>query len=176
MALVDVEANRPIIDVTHIEPRITLRTKAIIAVHLNGRAAAMGEINRIARKHGLRVIEDAVQSLASKNAEELLGTQSDLGSFSLSVAKIISTGQGGFVVTKDEATHQKLKLIRKHGVSDVVNASWTELVFNFRLTGLLTSIGVVQVTKLVERIAKVKAIFARYAAAMPGFPSWSLSP
>jgi perosamine synthetase len=170
VALVDVEEDRPIIDATQIESKINQHTKAIIPAHLNGRSAAMDEIHSIARKHNLRFIEDACQALGSRNAHGLLGTQSDMGCFSLSVAKIISTGQGGFVVTRDKSTYQKLKLIRTHGTSDIINASWTHLGFNFRFTDILASIGIVQLKKLANRIARVKAIYARYAVAMPELP------
>ena len=174
--LVDVEGNRPVIDVTQIEKNITPRTKAIIAVHLNGRAAAMDEINDIARKYNLFVIEDACQALGSRNLNGFLGKQSDIGCFSLSVAKIISTGQGGFVVTKNELTYKKLVAIRTHGVGDVINAYWTQLGFNFRFTDILASIGLVQLTKLPERIEKVKSIYRQYEAAIEDFPFLKLIP
>jgi perosamine synthetase len=165
--LVDVEKDRPIIDAAQIEGRITPRTKAIIPVHLNGRSAAMREINAIAEKHGLCVIEDAAQAMASRNSDGFLGTQSHMGCFSLSVAKIISTGQGGYITTKDEALFRKLQSIRTHGVSDPINAVWRELGFNFRFTDILASVGLAQIERLRERIEKVKAIYARYAAVMP---------
>jgi len=174
--LVDVETDKPIIDVTQIEKKITSRTKAIITVHLNGRAAAMDEINDIARKYNLFVIEDACQALGSRNSNGLLGTQSDLGCFSLSVAKIIATGQGGFVVTKNESTYKKLIAIRTHGVGDVINAYWTQLGFNFRFTDILASIGIVQLKKLPDRIEKVKSIYRRYEAAIKGLPFLKLIP
>jgi perosamine synthetase len=167
---VDVEAERPIMDVSQIESAITTRTKAIIPVHLNGRSVNMGEVNQIARKHGLNVIEDAAQALCSYNENGFLGTQSDMGCFSLSVAKIIATGQGGFVVTRNEGLYKKLVAMRTHGVSDVVNASWTQPGFNFRFNDILASIGLVQLERLPERIQKIKAIYTRYYAAMPGLP------
>lgn len=170
VVLVDVEDKRPIMDVTQIESAITPRTKAIIPVHLNGRSVNMHEVQRIAKKHKLAVIEDAAQALGSRNGGGLLGTQSDIGCFSLSVAKIIATGQGGFVVTRDESLYHKLVAMRTHGVSDVVNATWTQPGFNFRFTDILASIGLVQLKRLPERIEKVKAIYARYSEAMSDLP------
>ncbi len=167
---VDVEADRPILDASGIEGVITPRTKAIIPVHLNGRSADMREIRRIAKKHGLRVIEDAAQALGSRNQDGLLGTQSDMGCFSLSVAKIITSGQGGFVVTRDRAMYEKLVSIRTHGVGSVIDAEWTQPGFNFRFTDILASIGIVQLERLDERLKKVKAIYSRYIEAMPGLP------
>lgn len=170
VVLMDVEEERPIMDVTQIERTITPHTKAIIPVHLNGRSVNMHEVQRIATKHNLAVIEDAAQALGSRNENGLLGTQSDMGCFSLSVAKIIATGQGGFIVTRDESLYHKLLAIRTHGVNDVVNARWTQPGFNFRFTDILASIGLVQLKRLPERIGKVKAIYTRYSEAMPALP------
>lgn len=173
---VDVEADRPIIDVTKIERAISPHTKAIIPVHLNGRAARMDEIHDIARRNNLFVIEDACQALGSRNSNGLLGTQSDMGCFSLSVAKIIATGQGGYVVTRNESTYKKLIAIRTHGVSDVIDANWTQLGFNFRFTDVLASIGLVQLTKLPARMEKVKSIYRRYETAIRELPFLRLIP
>jgi perosamine synthetase len=167
--LVDVEPERPIIDPARIVEAITSKTKAIIPVHLNGRSADMRAIRAIAESNGIRVIEDAAQALGSRNADGLLGTQSDMGCFSLSVAKIIATGQGGFVATRDAALYENLISIRTHGVGSVIDAEWTRLGFNFRFTDILAAIGIVQLEQLEERIGKVRAIYRRYAEAMPRF-------
>lgn len=160
--LIDVEEGRPIIDVERIEAAITERTKAIIPVHLCGRAADMRVINQIARRFNLTVIEDAAQALGSRNSDGLLGTQSDMGCFSLSVAKIIATGQGGFVVTKNEKTYKRLIAMRTHGVGDVINAVWDQPGFNFRFTDILASIGIEQIKQLPSRIEIVKNIYQLY--------------
>lgn len=168
--LVDVEAGRPVIDAAQIEAAITPQTKAILPVHMNGRSADMREIRRIASRHGVLVIEDAAQALGSRNADGFLGTQSDMGCFSLSVAKIITTGQGGFVATRDQEIHQRLTAIRMHGVDSVIDAQWNRPGFNFRFTDILATIGIVQLRQLDERIEKVKSIYSRYVAEMPNLP------
>lgn len=168
VVLVDVEDDRPIIDVTKIEEKITPRTKAIIPVHLNGRSANMREINRIASKHGISVIEDAAQALYSRNGDGFLGLQSDIGCFSLAISKIISTGQGGFMVVQDEDMFKKLKLIRIHGTASTIDVVWTQVGFNFRLTDVLAAIGIVQLDKLQENIEKVKRIYQLYNEVIPG--------
>jgi dTDP-4-amino-4,6-dideoxygalactose transaminase len=167
--VVDVEADRPIIDVTRIEAAITSRTKAIIPVHMNGRAADLGAIQQIATRHKLAVIEDAAQALGSRNRLGYLGTQSDIGCFSLSVAKTISTGQGGFIVTNNDQLAEKLRAIRTHGVESTKDPeSWVRLGFNFRFTDVLASIGVEQLKLLPERISHLKAIYQRYADGLNG--------
>ncbi|MGP8281864.1 MAG: DegT/DnrJ/EryC1/StrS family aminotransferase [Desulfomonilaceae bacterium] len=174
--LVDVEADRPIIDPNKIEKYINSKTKAILPVHLNGRSAPMREIRRIAQKHGLSVVEDAAQALGSRNQDGLLGTQSDMGCFSLSVAKIIATGQGGFIATGNESLFNKLVSMRTHGVGSVIDAEWTQPGFNFRFTDILASIGLVQLKKLDQRIEKIKSIYLRYAAALEDFTFLRLIP
>lgn len=160
--LVDVEKNRPIINARLIESRITSKTKAIIPVHLGGRAADMKLINLIAKKYNIKVVEDAAQALGSKNLDGLLGTQSDLGCFSLSVSKIISTGQGGFIATKNKELYDKLIAIRTHGVNDIINAQWEQIGFNFRYTDILASIGIKQLSRLQKNIDKVHRIYNEY--------------
>lgn len=176
VVLVDVEPDRPIIDVAKIAEKITPKTKAILPVHLNGRAADMRAINRLASARGIAVIEDAAQALGGKTRDGFLGTQSLMGCFSLSVAKIIATGQGGFVVTRDEKIAAKLRSIRTHGVSDIINAIWTRPGFNFRFTDILASIGLVQLDKLAARIERVNTIYRRYVAGLSGLPFLKIIP
>lgn len=168
--LVDVEPNRPIIDANLIERAITERTRAIIPVHMCGRSADMRLINKIAQKHKLLVIEDAAQALGSRNADGLLGTQSDMGCFSFSVAKIISTGQGGCVATRSEKSYRKLIAMRTHGVGDVVNAEWDQPGFNFRFTDILATVGIEQLKLLPDRIEKIRAIYQIYEEGLRGLP------
>lgn len=174
--LADVEKDRTVLDVSCLKGKITKRTKAIIPVHLNGRSVNMPEVNKIAEKHGLKIIEDAAQAFCSRNEFGFLGCQSLAGCFSLSVSKLISTGQGGFIVTRDKNLYEKLRLIRTHGVSNLVDVSYTQLGFNFRFNDILASIGIVQISHLEERIAKVKAIYAKYAEALQALSFLKLIP
>ena len=161
---VDVERDRPVIDVTAIEAAVTNKTKVIIPVHMNGRSADMEVIQQIARRHKLVIIEDAAQALGSRNQFGYLGTQTDLGCFSLSVAKTISTGQGGFVVTNNDEWAAKLRAIRTHGVESTKDPeSWVTLGFNFRFTDVLASIGIEQLKLLPERISHLIEIYQCYA-------------
>lgn len=166
--LVDVEAGRPIIDARLIEDAITEQTRAIIPVHMCGRSADMRTINEIAKRRNLVVIEDAAQALGSRNADGFLGTQSDMGCFSFSVAKIISTGQGGFIATRSEKTYRRLVAMRTQGVGDIVNAEWDQPGFNFRFTDILAAVGIEQLKLLQGRIEKVKKIYRIYAEGIAG--------
>jgi perosamine synthetase len=173
---VDVERDRPIVDASAIEGALTARTKAIMPVHLCGRSADMEEIHRIAAERGLRVVEDAAQALGSRNSRGTLGSQSDVGCFSLSVAKIISTGQGGFCATRDGAIHERLTLLRTQGVRDVIDASYTGFGFNFRFNDVLAAMGLGQLDRLPGRIEKVVEIYRRYETGLDGLDFLRLVP
>ncbi len=165
----DVGRDRPVLHSRGVKRVITKRTKAIVPVHLNGRSADMKSILRIAGDHGLRVIEDAAQACFSRNGESILGTQGDIGCFSLSMAKMISTGQGGFVVTSDRRIADKLRSIRTQGVGNVTEPGfWGIPGFNFRLTDLQASIGLEQIKKLPQRIKKLKQIHDLYREGLQG--------
>ena len=161
--LVDVEEERPIIDVAQIEKAITVQTKAIIPVHMNGRSADMQAIKKIASKYKISVVEDAAQAIASRNKDGYLGTQSDIGCFSLSVAKTIATGQGGFVATDNKELAGRMRAIRTHGVENVKNVeSWIMPGFNFRFTDIQASIGIEQLKRLPDRISKLRELYSAY--------------
>lgn len=160
--LIDVLADIPAMDVSQIRKKITSRTKAIMPVHLNGRANDMEEINTIAKEYGLKVIEDAAQAMFSKNASGFLGTQSDVGCFSLGIAKLITTGQGGFVVTRDKDTYERLTLIRNHGLINNFAPTFFRIGCNFRLTDILAAIGIAQLKRVPNRVAHLRDIYKRY--------------
>jgi perosamine synthetase len=161
--LVDVEGDLPIMDSTKIESLINRKTKAIIPVHMNGRAVNLRQIQEIADKYALPVIEDAAQALGSRNADGFLGTQGSIGCFSLSVAKIISSGQGGFAVTNDDNLAKNMRAMRTHGVENVKDPQrWPMLGFNFRFTDVLASIGRAQLSRIDQRIAHLISLYERY--------------
>ncbi len=170
VVFVDVHPDFPTMDVSQIREKITSRTRVIMPVHLNGRAVDMTAIRELAREYGLRVIEDTSQALFAKNQNGFLGTQSDAGCFSLSIAKLISTGQGGLVVTRSEEMYAKLKLIRSHGVTDVVNADYMGMGFNFKYTDLQAAFGLVQLSKVPSRIAQLVAVYDKYEKVLQGVP------
>ncbi len=174
----DVEKKRPVLEVRALEKLITKRTKVIVPAHLNGRSVRMAPIHRLAREHGLSIVEDAAQALFSKNGKGYLGTQGDLGCFSLSMAKICSTGQGGFVVTNDDHIAYRLRAIRTHGVENVIDpGAWgSELGFNFRITDVQSSLGLVQLSKVKRRLEKVNRIHSLYKEGMSSCSGISIIP
>jgi len=176
VVLVDVLPDIPIMDVSQIRQKITSRTKAIIPVSLNGRTVAMEQVWNIADQYGLTVIEDAAQALFSKRGGKFIGTESDAGCFSLSVAKLLPTGQGGFVVTRKREVYEQLKRIRTHGVDDVINCTFHQMGFNFRFTDLQASVGLAQLNRVEERIRRLKEIYIAYEKGLQAFPFLKLIP
>jgi len=161
--LADVENSRPVIDVAQIEKAITKRTKAIIPVHLNGRAADMTAILRLSKKYGIRVIEDAAQAMYSRGSSGYLGAQADLGIFSLAITKLITTVQGGVVVTKSKDIYHRLLKIRSYGLLSRTDSAYPNLAgFNFRFNDFLASMGLSQIKKIKKQAKSVKEVYAFY--------------
>ena len=164
VVLCDVEPNRPLIDVQQVKELISGKTKAVIPVHMNGRASDIPELKEICDAAGIFVIEDAAQAFGSRVMDQFIGTQGAIGCFSLSVAKIFSSGQGGFAVTNSDELATKLRSVRTHGVEDVfAPAAWPTPGFNFRYTDIQASIARTQLAKVPERVEKLKIIYKLYA-------------
>lgn len=112
---VDVDRHTLNIDPSKIEKAITKKTRAIMPVHLMGKPAAMDEINRIAKKHKLFVIEDAAEAHGAQYKGRNIGTLGDMAAFSLYVAHIITTIEGGIVITDKSEFAEVLRSLRSHG-------------------------------------------------------------
>ena len=162
IVLVDVLPDIPIMDVSQIRAKITSRTKAIIPVHLNGRSVNMAELNQLGREFNIPIVEDACQALFSRNSSGFLGTQSDIGCFSLGVTKLLTTGQGGLLVTKQKHLYEKLLSVRNHGVVDNFTDTWNGLGCNFKFTDILAALGLAQLSKATQRINHTQKIYTLY--------------
>lgn len=174
--LVDCKPGSTLIDPSKIEAAITPKTKAIIVVHLNGNAADVETIRKLALARGLRVIEDAAQAFYSRDGKTFLGTQSDAGCFSLGPTKFITTGQGGLVVTRDEAVYRRMLRFRNHGVDSVFSADFQSLGFNLKFNDILASIGLVQLGKLEAKKAAHHKFYSIYKEFLVGIPYMRLLP
>jgi len=113
--LVDVLKDRMTMDTSKIKEKITSKTIAIIPTHILGRAVDMGELNKIAEENNLTVIEDAAGVLTSKSKGTFLGTFGKVGCFSLQSNKLITSGQGGVIVTNDDKYYEKIRRLRDFG-------------------------------------------------------------
>lgn len=186
------------IDPQDIERKITPRTKGIVVVHMAGFPAKMDEIMAIARKHNLKVVEDACHGPLSEYKGEKLGTIGDCASFSFFSNKNISTGEGGMFITNNEEMASKARLIRSHGMTTMsyqrasghaTTYDIVELGYNFRMDDIRASIAIEQLKKLpadlerrmevrkryVEQLSKVKGVEVPFAE-FTGFASNYIMP
>lgn len=180
--LVDIDPATLCIDPNQVEDAITAKTKAVMPVHYGGLAADMPAILEIARRHGLRVVEDAAHALPTTCGGRLVGTlDSDATVFSFYANKTITTGEGGMVVTRDPALAARMRTMRLHGMSrdafDRFTAkvpSWYyEIVapgFKYNLTDIAAAIGIHQLRRATDLQQQRQAIAGHYAAALAGLP------
>ena len=173
---VDVNADLPSMNIGEIIKKISPRTKAIMPVHLSGRSENMEALQEIALKFNLKIVEDAAQAMFSKNKNGYLGTQSDIGCFSLGVAKLITIGQGGFLATRNKAIYDKLILIRNHGLLNNFAPTFFQVGCNFRSTDILAAMGLAQLEKGLMRVKKLTMIYQAYAEGLRDLPFLRLLP
>jgi perosamine synthetase len=172
--LADCLSNHPNVDPQQISRKISPRTKAIAVVHLNGMACRIREISAIASAHGVPVIEDAAQALFSCSEDGYLGTLGEVGCFSFGMTKLVSTGQGGAVVTRNSILYDKLRAMRNHGIRDTVSHEYLMSGNNFKFTDLQAAIGLGQIAQTTEKIERCKAIYRAYRSGLNGLSGLSL--
>ncbi|MEY4934847.1 MAG: hypothetical protein RIS64_1206 [Bacteroidota bacterium] len=164
----EVDPNTFCIDVTRIEALITPRTKAIMPVHLYGQSADVPAVVAIAKKHHLKVIEDAAQAIGVLWEGEHVGLKSDLSIISFYGNKTITCGEGGVVMTQDKAIAEKVYRLKNHGRAKRGMFIHEEIGYNFSITEMQSAIGVAQMHKLPAIILKKQAIFDKYATELAG--------
>jgi perosamine synthetase len=151
---VDVDKTTYCMDANSAERCVTKRTKAIIPVHVSGRGADMVRILSVAQNHGLHVVEDAADALGSKVSGVSLGSFGDVGCFSFTATKIVTTGQGGVIVTKNPILHGRLRELKDQGRpvrGTGGNDAHPSLGFNFKMTNLQAAMGLAQLESFEER-------------------------
>ncbi|GIK16049.1 MAG: aminotransferase DegT [Planctomycetota bacterium] len=161
--LVDVRPDTWCIDPRRIREKITPRTRAIMPVHMYGHPCDMDPILAIAREHGLYVIEDAAQAHGATYQGRPVGGFGDAACFSFYGNKIITCGEGGMVLVQDVAVAERLRLLRNQAFGPV-RFVHDEVGFNYRLTNLQAAIGLAQVERIQEKLARKRAIAERYDA------------
>jgi perosamine synthetase len=147
------------------EQLITPRTKAVIPVDLYGGTPDLAAIRAIADKHGIRIIEDAAEALGSEFHGRKAGSLGDTGTFSFHGSKTMTTGEGGMVVTDDEALYRRMLVLRDHGRQpNDTNFFNGEVAFKYKMTSLQAALGLAQIERIEELVARKRAIFAAYQA------------
>ncbi|TSC73339.1 MAG: putative pyridoxal phosphate-dependent enzyme [Parcubacteria group bacterium Gr01-1014_70] len=164
--LIDVDSETLCMDMRHAEQALTLRTKALMYVPFNGRSGDMDAVAAFCNEHGIFLLEDAAQALSSRYGGRHLGTFGSIGSFSFSVPKIVTTGQGGALVTHDEELYKRMRRLkdfgRDQGGADIHN-DWG---WNFKFTDLQAVVGIEQMKKLETRVMRKKEIYRQYHDAL----------
>ncbi len=173
--MVDIEARTFNIDPDQIKKHITSKTKAVIPVHLFGQTADMDPILALAKKYRIAVIEDAACAMGAQSKGRKAGSLGTLACFSFHPRKILTTGEGGLVVTDDQALAGRVKLLRNHGLESVNGK--IDLVcpgYNYRMTELQAAMGLVQLKKLPSLMMRRQNLAKAYAQQLRNIPWLSL--
>lgn len=160
--LIDVDKKTYTISLNEIKKHVTSNTKAIIHVSLNNRCKNLDKISEFCFENNIYLIEDSAQSLGCKYKNKYFGTYGTLGCFSLSSPKIISTGQGGFIVTNDDVLNQKIRQIKNFGRETSGNDIYSCFGINVKFTDLQAVIGIEQLKKLDSRVTRLREIYKIY--------------
>ena len=163
---VDIEESTLAIDPLCIERAITPNTKAVIPVHLYGHPANMGAINTLAKKYNLAVIEDAAEAHGATYQSKPVGALGSCGVFSFYGNKIITTGEGGMIVTNDPDIYERAKILRDHAMSPNKRYWHNETGYNYRMTNIQAALGLAQLEQIDSFIEKRMQILAWYKNAL----------
>ena len=161
--IIDVSRETQTITRLDVERAIGPLTKAVIHVSINNRDSDLIEISQLCREKSIYLIEDAAQSVGCAP----YGTVGDIGCFSLSTPKIISTGQGGFITTNNDVLAKKVEMVKNFGREQGNNDDYSSFGINAKFTDLQAVIGIEQFKQLPERIARYKEIAHEYNRHIP---------
>jgi dTDP-4-amino-4,6-dideoxygalactose transaminase len=159
--------------------KITKKTKAIMIMHYGGFPCDMDAIMDTARKHNLKVIEDAAHAPGAEYKGRKLGTIGDIGCFSFFSNKNMTTGEGGMIVTDDDSLTERIRIIRSHGMTTLTWDRYqghantydvVELGYNYRINEIASALGMVQLKKLEQNNQKRKTITNEYIKRLKNIP------
>ncbi len=160
----DIDPRTLNLDPAAVEAAMTERTKAIVAVDIYGYPCELGPLRELAERHGLALVEDACEALGAQYDGRTIGTQGPSAVFAFYPNKQMTTGEGGMVTTHSEDEWRLLRSLRNQGRAD--GGGWLDharLGFNYRLDDVHAAIGIAQLEKLDEILARRAAVAARYA-------------
>jgi perosamine synthetase len=176
----DIDERTYNIDPDDIEARITPRTRAILPVDQIGLPCEIDRISAIAARHGLQVIQDAACSVGARFRGQPIGALAPASVFSLHARKLITTGEGGMILTNDgdlaarlrRQRHQGMSIsdYERHGGSPTTFENYSEVGYNFRITDVQAAIGVVQLRRLPEALERRCRVAEHYTAALSNHP------
>lgn len=159
-----------LLDPADVERKITPRTKAIAPVHLYGAVCDMAALRAIADRHRLAIVEDCAEALGSTRGGRHAGLFGDVGTFSFFGNKTVTTGEGGMVITNDDALAQRMRRVKGQGQSATRRYWHVELGFNYRMTNICAAIGLAQMERLDAILARKHAIAQLYREKLANLP------
>lgn len=169
------------VDPDDVASKMTPRTRLILPVDQLGLPCDVDAIEAIAAGHGIPVLEDAACAFGSRNRGRPVGSLCAVTVFSLHARKVVTTGEGGMIVTDDGELAERLRRLRhqgmslsdyaRHGTAPSAFESYPEVGFNYRMTDIQAAVGRVQIAKLDEILDRRRAIAKRYLARLEGHPS-----
>ena len=173
---VDISEDYWNIDPDRIEAAITRNTRTIMPVHLYGHPCDMDTIMDLASKYSLFVVEDCAQALGAKYEGRLVGTFGDVGCFSFFSNKVITTGEGGMVITNNRTLYDRMTILRDHGMSGS-KRYWHEVPgFNYRMTNLQAAVGLAQLENVNLFLKQRRFVAGVYEAHLKHVPGITLPP
>jgi len=173
----DIDPGTLLLDPWQVEAKITGRTKAIISVDYAGQPCNYDMLHKLAKEHGLALVDDACHALGATYKGRAVGSLADLNTFSFHPVKPITTGEGGMVTTDDSELADRVRLFRSHGITTDYHqrekqGSWfyemVDLGFNYRLTDIQCALGLSQLRKLPAWIELRNQIAKKYDRAFSG--------
>jgi perosamine synthetase len=172
--LVDCESDTWCMNLGEVESKISPRTRAVMPVHMFGHPVDMRRLIALASKHDLFIIEDAAEAHGAEVAGRRVGAIGDMGCFSFYANKIVTTGEGGMVVTNNRQFAERLRSLRNLGFRSDRRFFHTEIGHNYRLTNLQAAVGVAQLARVEKHIAKKRWIAASYRDRLNGLKHLAL--
>ncbi|MBP2233297.1 perosamine synthetase [Azospirillum agricola] len=172
--LVDCEPDSWCMDMAQVAAKITPRTRAIMPVHMYGHPVDMAPLLELAERHGLAIVEDAAEAHGAEYHGRRAGGLGTLGCFSFYANKIITTGEGGMVVTDDDALAERMRSLRNLCFRRDRRFLHTELGHNYRMTNLQAAIGVAQVERIEDHLQRKRRMAALYQARLGDLPQLAL--
>jgi len=158
------------LDPDDVARRITPRTKAILPVHLYGATCDMHVLQALADRHEIALLEDCAEALGTTISGRHVGRWSRAATFSFFGNKTVTTGEGGMVITDDDALAQRLRQVKGQGQS-FTRRYWHEVLgFNYRMNNIAAAIGTAQMERIAPILARKREIMAQYAAQLAALP------
>lgn len=159
----DIDPQSWCLDPASFEQNITPKTKAVIVVNLYGNMPDFDAILNVAKRHGIAVIEDAAESIGSEYKGKKAGSFGATSAFSFHGSKTLTTGEGGLLLTNDEALYERCRFLRDHGRKPGDKTFWnTEIGYKYRMSSILAALGLAQLERVDELIERKRKAFSWY--------------